>query len=103
MKGLHDSPIGDFTRGGQTTLMMIRMIGEVFSRFGGAMLIVYTAATIALFMHRSEPYQRYLLMRYAGSAIAVTLMANGDNRPSSRTPTARCRRPPSGPFTTPLS
>lgn len=78
MKGLHDSPIGDFTRGGQTTLMMFRMIGEVLTRFGGALIIVYSCTTIFLFFHFTSDYQRYLLARYAVSAAETELLGDGD-------------------------
>ena len=78
MKGLQDSPVGDFTRGGQTALMFVRMIAEVVSKFFGILVLAYSFTTAALFWHRTDFYERYLLVKYITSAVATEWLDNGD-------------------------
>ena len=73
MSSLHDSSVGDFTRGGQVLLHFLRMIGQVLRKFGGALLILYVLGTIALWLARTDPYARYLGLRHVGASIGMML------------------------------
>lgn len=86
MKGLQESAVGDFTRGGQTVLMFVRMIGEVLRKFAGLALLLYSATTLALFFHRTESYERYLLVKYAAAVAATEWLNNGPKPTSIRNP-----------------
>jgi len=77
MTGLQDSPIGDFTRGGQTALMFVRMIGEVVSKFAGISILCYSLTTAGLFWHRTDGYERYLLFKYGMAAAATEWLGHG--------------------------
>jgi type IV conjugative transfer system coupling protein TraD len=73
MSSLHDSSVGDFTRGGQVLLHFLRMIGQVLRKFGGALLVLYVLGTIALWLVRTDPYARYLGLRHVGASIGMML------------------------------
>jgi len=67
MKSLHNSPIGDFTRGGQVTIHFLRMIGQVFQKFGLATMMLYSLITLGIWMSHTTEHERYLGVRYVAS------------------------------------
>jgi len=71
MSSLHDSRLGDFTRGGQVTLHFLRMTAQVFKKFAGALLILYFVLTAGLWYSQTEPYERYIGWRYVASNVGV--------------------------------
>lgn len=73
MKSLHDSAVGDFTRGGQVVIHFVRMIGQVVHQFGLAALMLYSLCAISLWFVHTEPYERYLLNRWATAEAGVAL------------------------------
>ncbi len=77
MKGLQNSAIGDFTRGGQTVLMFVRMIGEVLQQFTRYVVLVYFLTTFSLFWMRTKPYDRYLAVQYVRATVATAVFDNG--------------------------
>jgi len=86
MKGLQNSAIGDFTRGGQTVLMFVRMIGEVLQQFTRYILFVYFLTTFLLFWMWTRPYDRYLAGQYARAAVATAVFNNGASVTTIRDP-----------------
>lgn len=78
MKSLHNSTVGDFTRGGQVTIHFLRMIGQVIQKFGLAAIMLYSLTTFGLWYAQSSKYERYLAVRYVTSTAGVWL-GNGDN------------------------
>lgn len=75
---LHESGLGDVTRGGQTTLHFFRMFGQVFKKFVGVLLIVYSMLTITLFFQQTDSYERYLGARYISTFLGYRVLDNGD-------------------------
>lgn len=73
MSWLHDSAIGDFTRGGQLAIHFLRMIGQVVTKFGRAIIILYLFGTAALWWNVTTDYERYLGYRYAGAKAACLM------------------------------
>ncbi len=69
MKSLHNSPVGDFTRGGQVTIHFLRMITQVMQKFTLATVLLYTLATYGLFAVKTTSYERYLGVRYVAAKI----------------------------------
>lgn len=78
MQVLHNSKIGDFTRGGQVVIHFLRMIGQVFQKFFGAIFLLYVVTTAATWWTITDPYDRYLAFRYIGANVGV-LAGNGPN------------------------
>ena len=78
MSSLHDSRLGDFTRGGQVTLHFLRMTGQVVKKFAGALIILYMMLTAGIWYTTTDPYHRYIGWRYA-TAHAGVFYGNGDN------------------------
>jgi len=78
MQALHNSRIGDFTRGGQVIIHFMRMIGQVIHKFFSAIVVLYVVMTIGIFLGITDPYDRYLAWRYAG-ANAGLYLGNADN------------------------
>jgi type IV conjugative transfer system coupling protein TraD len=77
VRALDDSAIGDFTRGGQTTLMFFRMIAEVVGKFGRIILVLYSVGTLSLLYVNTTSYERYLGVRYVTSYLASRVLKNG--------------------------
>lgn len=77
MKSLHNSPVGDLTRGGQITIHFLRMIGQVLQKFGLAAVTLYSVSTFGLWYSQTTDYERYLGLRYLASVTGVWL-GNGD-------------------------
>lgn len=73
MTQLHNTTIGDFTRGGQVTIHFLRMIGQVLSKFGQACLFLYGVATLCLWLVTTDSYDRYLGMRYVAAEVGFFL------------------------------
>lgn len=73
MKSLHNSAVGDFTRGGQVTIHFLRMIMQVVQKFGLAALMLYSLITFGLWYGKTTDYQRYLGTRYVASLVGVYL------------------------------
>ena len=79
MQVLHNSRIGDFTRGGQVVIHFLRMIGQVIHKFFSAIVVLYVVMTIGIFLALTEPYDRYLAFRWAGANAGVYL-GNAEHR-----------------------
>ena len=73
MSTLHDSKVGDFTRGGQVTIHFLRMIGQVLKKFGLAALMLYSLITVGLWFGQTTAYERYLGTRWCAAWIGVYL------------------------------
>lgn len=78
MQALHNSRIGDFTRGGQVIIHFMRMIGQVIHKFFSAIVVLYVVMTIGIFLGITDPYDRYLAWRYVG-ANAGLYLGNANN------------------------
>ena len=78
MQVLHDSKVGDFTRGGQVVIHFLRMIGQVFQKFFGAIFMLYVVTTAATWWTITDPYDRYLAFRYLGANVGI-YAGNGQN------------------------
>lgn len=76
---LHESSLGDVTRGGQTTLHFFRMLGQVLKKFGAVLLFVYSIATFTQFWSNTDSYERYLGARYISTWIGYNILQNGEN------------------------
>jgi type IV conjugative transfer system coupling protein TraD len=73
MKSLHNSAVGDFTRGGQVTIHFLRMITQVVQKFGLAAILLYSIITFSLFYFHTEAYNRYLGARWVGAWLGVQI------------------------------
>ena len=71
MQVLHNSRIGDFTRGGQVVIHFLRMIGQVLQKFGKAALLLYAMITIGLWFGKTTEYERYLGTRWCAAWIEI--------------------------------
>lgn len=71
MSSLHNSKVGDFTRGGQVTIHFLRMTSQVIKRFIGAAIIVYSIGTYAIWHYQTDNYHRYVGMRYVAANIGM--------------------------------
>lgn len=78
MKTLHNSAVGDFTRGGQVTIHFLRMIGQVFQKFGLASVMLYGFVTMGFWFGKTTEHERYLGTRYVMATAGVWL-GNGAN------------------------
>ena len=78
MKSLHNSGVGDFTRGGQVTIHFLRMIGQVIQKFGLAAVMLYSLICFGLWHTTSTAYERYLGARYVASTLGIYL-GNAEN------------------------
>lgn len=85
MSWLHDSAVGDFTRGGQLATHFLRMIGQVIDTFGRAMLLLYFVGTVAIWWHQTSDYERHLGYRYA-MANGACLLGNGEKQTALERP-----------------
>ncbi len=83
MKSLHNSSVGDFTRGGQVTIHFLRMIGQVIQKFGLAAVMLYSIVTFGLWHYSTTEYERYLGVRYVTS-VAGQWLGNGANQVTVR-------------------
>lgn len=92
MSSLHESSLADFTRGGQTTLHFLRMLGQVIRKFMGAIALLYLAMTIATFLVKTTEYERYLGFRYAVTYLSVELWDTGPNPVDIRMPNGAMQR-----------
>lgn len=77
---LHESGLGDVTRGGQTTLHFFRMFGQVIKKFVGVLLMFYSLITVVTFFQKTEPYERYLGVRYVTTFISYRILDNGEQK-----------------------
>lgn len=71
MSIFQSSTIGNFTRGGQTTIHFIRMIVQVLSKFLALAIVTFILATGSIFWANTEPYDRYITVSWAAAQIAV--------------------------------
>ncbi len=78
MKSLHNSSVGDFTRGGQITIHFVRMIGQVIQKFGLAAVMLYSIITVSLWFNETTKYERYLGTRYV-TALGGQYLGNSTN------------------------
>lgn len=77
MSLLHDSSLGDVTRGGQVTLHFFRMIVQVLTRFARFLLLLFAVIAIGTWWMRTTPYERYLGYEW-GMAKFGTAIGNGE-------------------------
>lgn len=73
MKTLHDSAVGDFTRGGQVTMHFLRMIRQVALKLLMLAILLYIVLTAGMWWVHTQSEQRYLGVRYVGAEIGVFL------------------------------
>lgn len=78
MSSLHDSTVGDFTRGGQVTIHFLRMMWQVVKQFAGAMFILYALMTAGIWFYTTDAHDRYFSLRWLG-AKAGQFYENGPN------------------------
>ncbi|WP_257291424.1 type IV conjugative transfer system coupling protein TraD [Endozoicomonas sp. ONNA1] len=78
MSIFRDSGVGDFTRGGQTTIHFIRMIFQVFKQFFKACLFIWLVVASIAFYLNSEPVERYLGFKWGESWVFVEGMKDTD-------------------------
>ena len=76
---IRSSTIGDFTRGGQTTLHFLRMIGQVLSKFGSFILFCLLVFFVTYFLINTTNYDRYLLYKWSITSVGVKVFKTGDN------------------------
>ena len=67
MSIFRDNSIGDFTRGGQTTIHFLRMIFQVVKHFFKACLIFWAFVSCLAFYLNTEPVERYLGYKWVES------------------------------------
>lgn len=79
MSTLHDSAVGDFTRGGQVTVHFLRMVWQVLKQFAGAMFVFYSMLTFGIWYYLTDPHDRYFGFRWLASK-AGQFYENGANR-----------------------
>lgn len=72
------SGLGDFTRGGQTTLHFLRMIGQVITKFGKFIILCWFAFFLVYFFLNTTSYERYVGYRWVIAKIGVQLVKGGD-------------------------
>lgn len=85
MSVLHDSGLGDVTRGGQVTLHFFRMITQMFARFARVLLIIFVVMSVFIFWMRTTSYERYLGYEW-GMAWFGTSIGNGEKFKPVRRP-----------------
>jgi len=78
MASLHDSLLGDFTRGGQVTLHFLRMTFQVIKRFSLAIILFYLIVTLGVWVYMTDSYDRYLGFRHAIANIGM-FYGNGES------------------------
>lgn len=78
MSSLHDSTVGDFTRGGQVTIHFLRMMWQVVKQFAGAMFILYVLMTAGIWFYTTDPHDRYFSLRWIGAKVGQ-FYENGPN------------------------
>ena len=78
MTFLQDSPVGDLTRGGQLVIHFLRMIGQVLRKFGWAMIVTTVGTAVLTFMLTTDPYARYLGLRFGTSWVSYAVFQNGN-------------------------
>ncbi len=71
MSIFQSSSIGNFTRGGQTTIHFIRMIVQVLSKFVALAIVTFILASVSIFWANTDPYDRYIAVRWATAQVAV--------------------------------
>jgi len=76
---IRSSTLGDFTRGGQTTLHFLRMIAQVITKFGAFVLFCLLVFFVVYFFVNTERYERYLLYKYGLTYVAVKGLKTGEN------------------------
>ncbi len=79
MSVIRRSHLSDFTRGGQTTLHFLRMIGQVLLKFGGFVIVCYVGFVGVHFMLNTTAYERYVGLKWVIAKAAVYVLKNGDS------------------------
>jgi type IV conjugative transfer system coupling protein TraD len=79
MSVIRRSHLSDFTRGGQTTLHFLRMIAQVFQKFGVFVIVCYVGFVGVVFMLNTTAYERYVSLKWVISKAAVEVLDNGDS------------------------
>lgn len=76
MSVFRNSVVGDFTRGGQTTIHFMRMIGQVFKKFFKICLFFYLALTIFISYKLTTDNERYYTFKYIEAYVAGEMFKN---------------------------
>lgn len=76
------SGVGTFTRGGQTTLHFLRMIGQVLTKFSLLVAIVAVAVFWLVLVNLTSSYERYVTFKHIVAHVALVKM----NRPDLPVP-----------------
>jgi len=76
------SSIGNFTRGGQTAIHFLRMIGQVISKFMALGILTLLLSIGGIFWYSTTSYERYVTVKYAVGYVVV----NGLKRTEGKMP-----------------
>lgn len=78
MSVFRSSVVGSITRGGQTTIHFIRMIGEVIKKFFKLCLFIFLISTCLIFYFKTTQQQRYLTFKWMQAVLAVKILGHPD-------------------------
>ncbi len=97
------SSIGNFTRGGQTTVHFVRMIGQVFRSFGLFGIVCFIAITIGYVWVNTTAYDRYIVGKWMLTKFSAAISWNEDStmpfdRPDGATITTHTSKILSSPY-----
>jgi len=71
MSFFRTSSISDFTRGGQTTLHYLRMIGQVFGEFGGFILLCFLLFVVGFYLFNTSYFEKVALFKWGMAWVSV--------------------------------
>ena len=71
MSFFRTSSISDFTRGGQTTLHYLRMIGQVFGEFGGFILLCFFLFVAGFYLFNTSYFEKVALLKWGMAWVSV--------------------------------
>lgn len=76
MSVFRHSLVGDFTRGGQTTIHFVRMIWQVVKKFFKICLLLYIMLAALIFYKTTTDYDRYYTLKYFEAYAVSELLFN---------------------------
>jgi len=74
------SSISDFTRGGQTTLHFLRMVGQVLRKFALFLLACIVVYILVHSFSNTTAYERYASLQWAIAKISTESLGSGDSK-----------------------
>lgn len=92
MSVIRHSSLGDLTRGGQTLLHFIRMIGQVVEKFGTFLLVCLLLTFIGYFFLSTTSYERYVGVKLLGAEVGLVVFRNREGVTDFRLPSGEVRR-----------